>query len=226
MSWMRVLQRGPPGHARCTAQVAFPMVRRARSYLAPSLDPARATGFPLQPPRRRPGENRHPEFTWAADFEFRVGHTNDPASWPLLDVNPGDITVALRSGGGSLGSDRVTILFPAGVIKNGWLQVTVKANATTGLAAPDVHYWGHMLGESGDVTGDTLVDSYDVAGVLANPHTAGDPAAITDVYDFNRDRLADAADAALAQTYATTPTTMLRMLNLRTAGLPAITISV
>ena len=162
----------------------------------------------------------------SADFEFRVGNTNDPASWPLLDVNPGDITVALRSGGGSLGSDRVTILFPDGVIKNTWLQVTVKANATTGLAAPDVHYWGHMLGETGDVTGDTLVDNYDVAGVLAHPHTVGDPAAITDVYDFNRDRLVDAVDAALAQTYATTPITMLRMLDLRTATLPTITVAV
>ena len=163
----------------------------------------------------------------AADFEFRVGNTNDPASWPLLELNPGDITVAVRSGSGSLGSDRVTILFPDGAaIQNKWLQVTVKANATTGLAAPDVHYWGHAVGETGDVVGDTLVDSYDVAGVLANPHTAGDPAAITDPYDFNRDQLVDAVDAALAQTYATTPTTMLRMLDLRTVDLPEITISV
>ncbi len=162
----------------------------------------------------------------AADFEFRVGNTNDPLSWSLLGLDASQITVAVRLGAGSLGSDRVTILFPDGVIQNTWLQVTVKANATTGLAAPDVHYWGHMIGETGDVAGDTLVDGYDVAGVIANPHTVGDPALITDVYDFNRDRLVDAVDVALARAYATTPTTMLRMLDLRIAGLPEITISV
>ena len=162
----------------------------------------------------------------AADFEFRVGNSADPTSWSLLALDPTDIVVAVRPDAGVAGSDRVTILFPDGAIQNTWLQVTVKANATTGLGAPDVHYWGHALGETGDVIGDTLVDNYDVAGVLANPHTAGDPAAITDPYDFNRDQLVDAVDAALAQTYATTPTTMLRMLDLRTADLPEITISV
>jgi hypothetical protein len=46
------------------------------------------------------------------------------------------------------------------------------------------------------------------------------------VYDFNRDRLVDAVDEALAETYSTTPDTMLRMLDLRTATLPTITVSV
>ncbi len=161
-----------------------------------------------------------------ADFEFRVGNSADPTGWPLLALDPSDITVSVRTGAGTAGSDRVTILFPDGVIQGTWLQVRVKANANTGLSAEDVHYWGHALGETGDVVGDTLVDGYDVAGVIANPHTVGDPASITDAFDFNRDRLVDAVDAALAQTYATTPTTMLRMLDLRAAGLPEITISV
>ena len=107
-----------------------------------------------------------------ADFEFRVGNSANPAAWPLLGIDPAQITVAVRPGAGTAGSDRVTILFPDGAIQNTWLQVTVKATAATGLATPDVHYWGHMLGETGDVVGDTLVDSYDAAGVLANPHTA------------------------------------------------------
>ena len=85
-----------------------------------------------------------------ADFEFRTGNNNNPAGWSLLALDPSLITVAVRPGEGVDGSDRVTILFPDGAVKKTWLQVTVKATDATGLAAPDVHYWGNAIGDSGE----------------------------------------------------------------------------
>jgi hypothetical protein len=160
------------------------------------------------------------------DFEFRVGTSNDPASWPLLDVAPSQITLTVRPGAGTDGSDRVTILFPDGAIADTWLQVKVKATAATGLPSADVHYWGHTLGETGDVASDTLVDSYDVAGVVANPRTEDNPALITNQYDFNRDRLVDAADQAIVAANITNPNTAFRLLDLRAAGLAVVSVSV
>src|SRR5215217_1542271 len=62
----------------------------------------------------------------AADFEFRVGNDNNPGAWPLSSAAA---TVTVRPGAGADGSDRVTVTFPDGAIKNTWLQVTVKASA-------------------------------------------------------------------------------------------------
>jgi hypothetical protein len=84
------------------------------------------------------------------------------------------------------------LIWPDGAIRNQWLQVTVLADDVTGLAAPDVFYFGNAVGETGDVPGDTLVDRYDAAAVAANPRGPDDPAPITDPYDFNRDGLVDA----------------------------------
>ncbi|HZN64535.1 MAG TPA: lamin tail domain-containing protein [Tepidisphaeraceae bacterium] len=63
-----------------------------------------------------------------ADFEFRIGNTADPSAWALAP-NP---TVALRRGKGAGASDRVSLAWSDGVIRNTWLQVTVKANERTG----------------------------------------------------------------------------------------------
>lgn len=160
------------------------------------------------------------------DFEFRMGTSNDPASWPLLGLAPSEMTLTVRPGAGKRGSDRVTILFPDGAIANSWLQVKVKATAATGLAAADVHYWGHALGETGDVLGDTLVDSFDLAGVTANPRTVDNPALISNPYDFNRDRLVDAMDQAVVAANITNPNTAFHLLDLRAAGLPVVSVSV
>jgi hypothetical protein len=118
------------------------------------------------------------------------------------------------------------LIWPDGAIRNQWLQVTVLADAVTGLAAADVFYFGNAVGETGDVPGDTLVDRWDAAAVAANPRGPDDPAPITDPYDFNRDGLVDAADVALAETYATDPDTHLWLLDLRDAGLPEVSVSV
>jgi hypothetical protein len=158
-----------------------------------------------------------------ANFEFRVGNSDTPGDWTVGPA-PGSITV--RPGAGLGGSDRLTLVWPDGTIRNQWLQITVKADAVTGLGTPDVFYFGNAIGESGDVAGDTLVDGYDVAAAAAHPRGADDPAAIIDPYDFNRDRLVDVADQTLAVDHRTDPDTCLWMLDLREVVLPRVSVSV
>jgi hypothetical protein len=47
-------------------------------------------------------------------------------------------------------------------VANGWLRVTVKANASTRLAAPDVFYFGNLIGEIGDPHSPTAVTAFDL----------------------------------------------------------------
>jgi hypothetical protein len=50
------------------------------------------------------------------------------------------------------GSDRIEITWAAGAIRDTWLEVQVLANANTGLAASDVHFWGNLVGETASTT--------------------------------------------------------------------------
>ena len=82
----------------------------------------------------------------ADDFEFRAGNSSDPASWRTA---PEPLTVAVRSTGTD-GPARVSMVWADGVVRNRWLQVTVKANERTGLAAIDVFFFGNLIGETGN----------------------------------------------------------------------------
>ena len=98
----------------------------------------------------------------ADDFVFRSGTTADPAAWAAAP-QPAQITV--RRGAGAGGSDRVTLTWPAGRIKNTWLQVTLRANDRTGLGAADTFYIGNLAADAGDVVagpGDAVVNSLDL----------------------------------------------------------------
>ena len=118
----------------------------------------------------------------ADDFEFRVGNTADPSTWAVAPAPNG---FAVRTAAGVNGSDRVAFTWADGAIKNQWLQVTVKANANTGLANDDVHYWGHQFGETGNNAA-TTVNFDDTLLVLNNP-SGFTPALIDNPYDINRD---------------------------------------
>jgi hypothetical protein len=128
----------------------------------------------------------------AADFQFQVGNggtwTNAPA--------PNNVLV--RQGKGVDGSDRVTITWDDNIIQNQWLQVTVLADANTGLSAPDVFYFGNAIGESGDSPANAVVDSHDEIG--SRTHKTGfTAAAITNPYDYNRDGKVNATDDLIAR---------------------------
>jgi hypothetical protein len=96
----------------------------------------------------------------AADFEFQVSPTgafneaaNPPAGW---NAAPAPSSVAVTPGAPS----RVLVQWANSSITNRWLRITVKANANTGLTAPEVFYVGHLLGETTGNQGGTYTVAF------------------------------------------------------------------
>ena len=102
--------------------------------------------------------------------------------------------MTLRRGAGVGGADRITLVWnDAAAVENGWLQVTMKANATTGLDQPDVFYLGNLAGETADAGSPLRVGALDLAAVR---RALNAPAAIASPFDFNRDGRVNALDLA------------------------------
>ncbi|MBX3744968.1 MAG: hypothetical protein KF833_06625 [Verrucomicrobiae bacterium] len=134
----------------------------------------------------------------AEDFEFARGNDSTPEHW--LPTEP-PLSVSVRPGAGVCGSTRVTLIWadyqkgagaPNQAVAQGWLKVTVKANARTGLLRDDTFHYGNAVGESDD--SDTLVSAQDALRAL-NHLTVN--AGIGNPLDFNRDGLVSAQDALL-----------------------------
>jgi hypothetical protein len=96
----------------------------------------------------------------ASDFSFQVSPTgafdalaNPVESWASAPA-PASVTVTPGS------PARVSIIWPNNAIANRWLRVTVKANFNTGLAAPEVFYAGHLLGETTGASGSVFTVSF------------------------------------------------------------------
>ena len=134
----------------------------------------------------------------AGDFLFKVGNDNNPAGW--LD-GPAPASVTVRRGAGDGGSDRVTLVFADGAIRDQWLQVTVKANARTGLAAPDVFYFGNLTGEVNDSATTAVVNALDIAAIKRVLGRTG--VDVNFVIDFDRDGRVNALDVAAAKSRLT-----------------------
>ena len=138
----------------------------------------------------------------AADFVFRIGNDDNPAAW---SAGPAPASVVVRPFAGLDSSDCIEITWADGsVITDTWLQVTVDADADTGLAAPDVFYFGSDVGETGKpaVNGAFPVTAIDEAAVRSNVRGFTDPAQIVNPYDFNRDGRVDAIDQLIARNAA------------------------
>jgi sialidase-1 len=130
----------------------------------------------------------------ADDFDFRVGNDGTPSQWAPAPL-PSSISV--RAGAGAGGSARVTIIWPDNAIQKQWLQITVKATARTGLANPDVFYFGNAIGETGDSSINASVTMLDAIRIHGN-YQAG-PLPATAPYDVNRDRVVDLLDENIAR---------------------------
>jgi len=145
----------------------------------------------------------------AADFEFHIGNDNDPAGWTELDVEP---IVTMQRGGGTDGSDRVTIVLPDGVVRNIWLEVTV-------LPTADVFYIGNAVAEAGDSSLDATVTTTDLLLARNNPRSlATNPADVTFPYDFDRDGQVNATDVLLARNNQTSFFNALELIDLSGEG--------
>jgi hypothetical protein len=156
----------------------------------------------------------------ARDFAVRVGNFAEPTTWKAL-VDPGPRNTLRRGAGGS---DRIMLVWENNSVRNTWLQVTVLANADTGLAAPDVFYFGNLLGDTGPASGAPSVDAADWARALAALATPN-PTTRAALLDINRDRVVDHRDASLIRqnlhhrlvAFTAPPAT---------SGIPAVTVMV
>jgi hypothetical protein len=127
----------------------------------------------------------------ATDFSFQGGTDANEANWP--DV-PGPTSVLVRRGAGAGGADRVTLAWggsaPA-AMTDAWLRVKVLANLTTGLASPDVFYFGNLAGDTGDGATTLRVNALDLGAVKRALNTQAD---LASPLDFNRDGRVNALD--------------------------------
>ena len=128
------------------------------------------------------------------DFTFRIGaDPSDPASF--VDA-PAPSAMDVKHAGAVPqvgGPERVTFVWNDGAIRNTWLQVTVKANDQTALAAPVLFYFGNLIGDTGDGTTSALVNALDLAGVKRALNAAAD---IASRFDFDRSGRVNALDLA------------------------------
>ena len=123
------------------------------------------------------------------DLIFKAGTTADPSTW--ADA-PAPTVALLRHGVGAGGSDRLTVVWPDGALKNTWLQVTIEVTG-------NVFYFGNVVGETGNSTANTFVSAADEIAVRTHLTPTGESAAIESAYDFNRDGKVDAADESIAR---------------------------
>ncbi len=144
-----------------------------------------------------------------SDFRLRVGRSNTPSNWQ----NAPTPAIDIRRGAGIEGSDRVTLTWPEGAIKQQWLEVTVLSTANTLLANEDRFYFGSIIGEVGNQPGNTLVTSIDVISTRDNQRGPFSLATIDNIYDFNRDRIVTAADVIASRDHQTGPLTMVPLIS-------------
>ena len=156
----------------------------------------------------------------ASDFEFRAGNTQTPSGWATASTPS---SVGVRRGAGVGGSDRVTMVWVANngdmvadaneAVAGRWLQVTVKANARTGLAVPDTFYFGSAPGETGNSPTDFWVTTAD-ANAAAQSLTVPNGAGLSSRFDFNRNKSVELSDSVLARARLTAASTALVLLDL------------
>jgi cytochrome c peroxidase len=145
-----------------------------------------------------------------ADFLFKVGNDNTPGTWGAA---PSPSSVTVRPGAGVGGSTRITVIWPHDSIRKTWLQVTVLASAATGLAAPDVFYFGNAVGESGNSAMDAAVGPADELRARSNPQNVVNPALITCLFDYDRDGAVDPRDQLIARSNGTSVLNRLKLIS-------------
>ncbi len=134
----------------------------------------------------------HPNIS-ADDFMFHVGANNAPGTWSPAPALSGVVAFATPS------ETRVVLTWPDGAIKNTYLQVIVAANADTGLASPDVFFFGNRIGDTFDGTPPSqfVTNAVDEVRVRNNQPAMG--LSVSNAYDFDKNGRLDAVDMILAR---------------------------
>jgi hypothetical protein len=128
----------------------------------------------------------------SSDFEFHVGNDDFPADWLLA---PAPLSITVRPGEGVNGSDRIELIWDDNAIRNQWLEIRILATANTGLMSPDVHYWGHLQGDAGNISLSAVVDFTDLQLIFPNVFT---PADVDSAFDIDRSGSIDFTDLQLS----------------------------
>jgi GH43 family beta-xylosidase len=133
----------------------------------------------------------------ASSFAIEVAPAAGGAAWA---AGPSPLGVTVRRGQGTSGSDRVTLVWRDGEIRNTWLRVTLRPTPATALAAADVFTFGNFVGDTGagrtSAAAPAQVDAVDVLEVRRNLFST---APVTSRYDFDRDGRVTAADLLAAR---------------------------
>jgi len=121
----------------------------------------------------------------------------DPVTWV---EGPRPTTIARRNGAGVGKTDRITLIWRNGAIKNQWLQVTIKADAVSWLPRDDVFYFGSLVGETGDAASPLWVSAVDYSATRRAAQAFPGPVGMREVYDIDRNgSLAGNNDAAIVR---------------------------
>ena len=122
------------------------------------------------------------------DVAVRTTSAAAPGAW---SAGPAPSSATVRPGPN--GTHRVTLIWPDGAIVNRWLEVTLLANADTGLAAADVFQFGSLVG---DADGTRTVNLGDFGALRQDFGRTGLTVA-NGRSDFNRDGSVNLADFGL-----------------------------
>ena len=135
-------------------------------------------------------------FKFIAASPFNATTYNNVGGWGAA---PTPVAISTRISAGTGGSDRIEITWNNGSIKQGWLEVDVKANANTGLSSPDVFYFGSAIGDSGvgDSASLAVTNSTDVTTPRNN--FIGLTTPVWNVMDYTKDGTVNSSDPTQAQ---------------------------
>lgn len=128
------------------------------------------------------------------DFVFKTGRTDDTSTW---DIAPTP-TLEIKD----VGFPVLSLNWQDNEIENTWLQVKILADEFNGLSNDTTFYFGNAIAETGNDPNNTRVNLADI-GLTRSNQTAFTPAAIDNVYDFDRDRRVNLADIGIARSNQT-----------------------
>ena len=133
---------------------------------------------------------------------------------------PAPLTVTTRNSAGVSGADRVELIWNSGAVTQKWLEVTVLANANTGLAAADHFFFGSEIGDANKSNTATVfkVGASDTTATQIHVASLGTNQPITNIFDFNRDGQVGAGDITIDQIHTTNLATGLQVITIAGCG--------